>query len=546
MRVAIDIETNAPVNDTITSLWLQWSDNDRALVVGNDIAITIAALANNTSITDYIFHFAQFDLNLMGEEFRQKTYGRIRDTGLMSRARGEINSSLKHLGNYYTARPGNYAWLQPGTKFSFDDETYGAEDIEVTWQLFKRWESELDKPVVELMNRAVVMAACQTHKGSAIDLQALDTLAISGKVAEQELRQVLIDRYGCEPTNDNLVDALNAKGYSLTKKTKGGKEALDDTVLEELGLTDILDWRHAAKLDSSFIGKMKSLIRPDGMMPHEQKMMNAKTGRSTMKDYNWQQVPRKGPVKGLLVSRFEGGLIGSVDLSQAELRVACYLSGDEAMAEWLQMTDAHRFNASMAFNVPFDEVTDEQRTDAKSVVFRLLYGGSAITDGQKRVEQYLRGAFKKFFQWHARTVREATTNLSITDYFGKTCGLKQIKDQRGKWAVGRAGVNSPIQGLASHLSIHITVNMWELFRKHKLQSLVLMGIHDSVILDVHPDEVDIVTKITQQAFRSVFTETPIGKIPMASKLPMTGELLYGVSWADTKNGTKILCSTLGD
>src|SRR5260221_7447347 len=142
MVVVIDVESNAPINDTITTLWLQWGDNDRARIVGDDIPIAIKYLANNTTITDYIFHNAAFDLWMLGEEFRQAVYGKVRDTLMMSRARGDTVSNLKHLGNYYTARPGNYAWLEPGTKFSFDDETYGAEDIEVTWQLYHKWKGE--------------------------------------------------------------------------------------------------------------------------------------------------------------------------------------------------------------------------------------------------------------------------------------------------------------------------------------------------------------------------------------------------------------------
>jgi DNA polymerase-1 len=410
--------------------------------------------------------------------------------------------------------------------------------------VIKRWEKELDKPVVELMNRAVVMFSCQTAVGTTINLQALDTLAIDGKKLEQDLKAGLIEKYGCDPgQTDTLASRLRTMGYPLNRQTKTGKDALTKEALNELGLYDIIEWRQAQKLDSSFVGKIKSLIRSDGRLPHHQKVMEAKTGRTSMSDFNWQQAGRKGPTKGLLISQFPGGIIGSVDLAQAELRVACLLSGDLDMMEWLLMTDAHRFNAAMAFGVKFEDVTDEQRTDAKTVVFRLIYGGSAITDGQKIVEKYLRSRFKKFFQWFERTRKEAMSECEITDYFGKTCGLAQILDWRGKWAVGRAGVNSPIQGLASHIAIHITVKIWELFREYGLQSLVLFGVHDSIVMDIHPEEKDIVVSIVKQAFRSVM-DTLIGQLALAKRLPISGELQFGSSWADTKNGDKILCSSL--
>ncbi len=197
----------------------------------------------------------------------------------------------------------------------------------------------------------------------------------------------------------------------------------------------------------------------------------------------------------------------------------------------------------MAFNVPFDEVTDEQRTDAKTVVFRLIFGGSAITEGQKVVEAYLRKEFKKFFRWSDSIKKEGMSNLEVTDLFGKTCGLKEILDNRGKWAVGRSAINSPIQGLASHCAIYITVRIWELFRECYMQSLVLFGVHDSIVCDCHPNEKELLIKATQQAFKDLFS-WGLKDIPMAHKLPLEGELQFGKSLADTKNGEKIKCSTL--
>ncbi len=388
------------------------------------------------------------------------------------------------------------------------------------------------------------MFTCQRYKGSAIDLEVLDNIAIEGHKLAVRLKEELDIKYAVDiASNDLLTARLTELGYRLGKKTKTGKLSIDDEVLEEQDLLDILEWRKAQKLDSSFVGKIKNLIRPDGFLPHEQKAMAAKTGRTTMTNYNHQQSGRRGPVKGLLISRFEGGEISSVDLAQNELRTSCYISEDEVMREWLEKTDAHRFNASMAFNVPFDEVTDEQRTDAKTVVFRLIFGGSAITEGQKVVEAYLRKEFKKFFRWSDSIKREGMSNLEVTDLFGKTCGLKEILDNRGKWAVGRSAINSPIQGLASHCAIYITVRIWELFRECDMQSLVLFGVHDSIVCDCHPNEKELLIKATQQAFKDLFS-WGLKDIPMAHKLPLEGELQFGKSLADTKNGEKIKCSTL--
>lgn len=538
--MVIDLETTGldPFTDTITTLGLQWSNTERAVITGEAIWPTIARLIDYEASIPFIFHNAQFDLGFLGTEFRKSTYGRIRDTMVRAKARGELVASLKHLGNYYTARPGNYAWHDAGTKHSFDEPAYICEDLDVTWRLWQLWQNDGLKPVVELMERAVSMTATQTYEGTAINRPLLDKLVEDGLAAKAILHDELVTEYGVDPNKtDELIAVLTERGYVFSKKTESGKDALTSDVLEEYGLDKLLEYRKLAKLDSAFVGKMQSLIRSDGMLPHRQTMLGADTGRSTMSDYNHQQSGRKGPVRQLLVSRFENGLIGAVDLAQAELRVACYVSGDEVMAEWLQQKDAHRLNASMAFNVSFDEVTEDQRFQAKAVVFRTIYGGRPITDGQKTVHAYLEGKFAKLFKWIYTTRDEAIKRNVVTDPWGKTRNLLKVLDYKGKWAVGRAGINSPVQGLASHLAIWLTVRCWELFQENLLESKVLFGVHDSIIFDVHPSEVQPVTLLVQQAFR----ELPLHLFPLHEKLPITGELQFGSNFATVKEGMKILC-----
>lgn len=546
--MVIDLETTGlnPKKDTITVLGLQWGPESRALITGDKIAEMIDYVAG-LPIENVVFHNGQFDLGFMGSDFRSKTYGRIRDTMIRAKARGELVAGLKHLGNLYTARPGNYAWAD-NTKegHQFDDPAYVCEDLDVTWRLFTMWEKEGAKPVVNLMERAIVMACDQTSVGSWIDMTALDTLADEGAKTAARLKVELTEKYGVDPgQQESLVAVLRDLGYTLSRKTASGKDALTAEVLEELMLYDILEWRRAMKLDSAFVGKMRKLIREDGTLPHRQTMLGADTGRTTMTDFNWQQAGRKGPVKGLLTSRFKNGLIAAVDLAQAELRVGCIVSLDEIMLEWLKQKDAHRVNAANAFNVLFEEVTEDQRNAAKTIVFRLMYGGGAVTESQKRVEKYLRATFKKLFAKLELDGKKAMADRRIEDFYGKVRNLLGVWDNRGKWGCKRAGINSPIQGFASHIAIEITLRIWELFRECGLRSLVLFGVHDSIVMDVHPDEVTVVTAIVQQAFRDLLN-TPFGKLPFARLLAMEGDLQFGTSWSDTKNGDKIPCSSLSE
>jgi DNA polymerase-1 len=261
-----------------------------------------------------------------------------------------------------------------------------------------------------------------------------------------------------------------------------------------------------------------------------------------MKDFNFQQVPKKGPSKKLIVSRFESGQILQVDLSQAELRIAAYLSNDHEFAAALMRGDMHRENAARAFGVEEAEVTDDQRFQAKAVIFRTIYGGRPITDGQKRVYAYAERAFPDLFKWMKRMQNSSITNKSVTDPYGKTRNLNAVFDYRGKWAVGRAGINSPVQGVASHTALEITLYAWNSARY--ALSKVLFGVHDSTIADVHPDETEFMINVFKQSFLNLAC-TPIGKFELFSTLPLTGDLQIGVNWAALKTAPVIKCSSKG-
>ena len=532
--VVVDIETNAPINDTMTALGIQWSDTERAQITDPDQMQWALNVIADSPVENIVLHSAQYDMSFFSPEWRAKTYGRIRDTILMAKANGagQGEAGLKNLCNRYTSRPGNYAWANE--TFSYDDPAYHAEDLEVTWRLFKLWGKQ-DKLVVEVMQRAASMCCEQTYLGSKVDTARLTTLAgdIDKDLAKQE--PLLKAKYDCEDLNSNdvLVASLIRKGYTFKKATNGGKVAIDAEVLKDLGLPDIVEYRELRKLESTMLRKFNTLLRPDGTVPHHQNLMGTETGRTSMSEINWQQA--YGIAKELLVSRFEGGSIGSVDLSQAEIRTGCYNSGDVEMAEWALMKDAHRVNASNAFQVLFEEVTDEQRFAAKAIIFRAMFGGQGITEPQKRVEVYAKSKFKRFFKWVEYARAKAMRTNEVTDAWGKRRDLKRKLTEAGKWAVGRCGINGPIQGLASHCAMWLTVRTWELLRDFK--SLVLFGVHDSIVFDIYPGEEYNVLSALDTAFRELGVMLR-SQFEIAKLLPLEGEFQVGANWYATKTGEK--------
>lgn len=554
-KVVIDLETTIELDPAyygkVTAFGIQWSETDRAIITGEHevksaIAQVTAELMRGTLKEVWGQNF-QYDMGFMGADFRSVALGKVKDTNIRARARGDKRAGLKHLANLYTARPGCYAWFKPGTEFRYEDPAYITEDLESTWRLSKLFDKDGERLVVQIMERAIVMCADQSAEGSQIDMTRLDTLLEDSQKTLHALELTIKSKYGVNPGQvDELIKVLESQGYKFTKKTKTGKDSLTADVLLEHGLEDLYDWRQVQKFDSAFIGKMRTMIRPNGRLPHYQSMMAADTGRSTCKYFNYQQMPRKGPGKSLLISRYKGGKIAQVDLSQAELRIAAYLSGDSKFAAVLMLKDAHRYNASLAFNVPFDEVTDEQRNAAKTVVFRLIYGGQPVTEAHKRVAAYLKQEFPVLMAWIESSGKLAMKHNSVTDPFGKTRNLLDILSYRGRWGVRRAGINSPVQGVASHCAIYLMLRIWEMLGDNMALSKVLIGIHDSTVIDVHPDEEQLVEGIVGQAFRDLYCLIK-PMFPLAKTLPLTGDYQLAVggthSWADTKKAPVVIMST---
>lgn len=539
--VAIDLETTGldSSTDTIQQIWVQWGDTQR-VCIENHFEETIQRLSQAKEL---IFHNAHFDLQFLGQEFRHRTYGKIRDTLMMARARGELVGSLKHLGNCYTNRPGNYAWHQAGLDHQFTDKSYGAEDVDVTWKLYHLWEKD-QTLVIEIMNKAQSVFADQTVNGTFIDIETLGTIQEQGLQYLQSTKQELTEKYEVDPGHqEELCQVLINRGYQLNKKTKSGEEALTAQVLEELGLYDILEYRRAQKLDSAFISKMKNLLRLNRTIPHHQSALDARTGRTTMTSFNWQQLPRKGPGKKLVISRFENGMILNCDLQAAEVRLACWISGDKKLAHTLNSKDIHTENAARGLKKDPKDITEDERYDAKSMIFRSIFGGSPQNEQQKRIHTYMVQEFFDLFQWIQKQKKIGQSQFKVTDPLGKVTNMLQKLDYAGKWACGRLGINAPIQGSQSHIAIWLTCRVWELLKNY--QSLVLFGVHDSMLIDCHPTEVEIVIRAIKQAFKELH-KTFISIFPIMNILPMIGEVQVGHSWADCKVAQKIIISSHGD
>lgn len=292
-----------------------------------------------------------------------------------------------------------------------------------------------------------------------------------------------------------------------------------------------------------------------------------------MKGPNLQQVTRTGPSKTVFKSRWyrdrngyvmayhsfvklygaaateraveDGylvcvGKIGLIDLAQAELRSACLISVDEEFAEAIRSGDPHRFAASIAFKMRPEDVPAPLRKKVKGVVFGKLYGGSnsglakRIGVGEaevKEVDQKVFGRFKKLASWLKMIKEQGVNDLFIEDVFGRRRDLQDLMWNEGPNSVGRKACNTPIQALASHMAMTILTNTSRFLRERGLKTRTLFGIHDSTLLDIHPeDDLMAVCQCVQDGFMCLH-DTPLRDMELWPFLPIEGELIIGKSWA---------------
>lgn len=492
-----------------------------------------------------VMHNGLFDLSWLmyyaGLEFSPgiKTI----DTMLLAHVAGERRLSLKHLSMMY----GNFK----GRRNTLDaDELYLIEDILTTELLWEKFEPKYRTFAGRLVCEAVkTFSECKVN-GVHIDADVLFQL-------RDEYKELEENPYDFNPnSNQELADYFIQNGVELTEKTPSGNYSVAQGVLEQIKhplVEEYLEYKAKLNIYQKYILPYTNLeeyhLRPNI------KLWGTETGRLSCSDPNVQQIPNRSNFKGIFRSRFKNGYIGTIDLDRAELGIAALLSGDRAYAEALTSQDFHRLVAAKTFNLEFDEVTKHQRFIAKSVNFGgVLYGGSARGIANRigveeesvfAIQEWYKEAFPVLTKWIDDQKVLAQRTKQVTTYFGRTRYLHGLNYGQ----VSRFGVNTAVQSVASDVMLFIVVQLSIYMRIEKLKSKILFPVHDELLLDIHPNELEEMEKLLQAAFRAIL-QTSLGKLELSSILPISGTLEYGDSWLELKsdkytpNGT-LFISSLG-
>lgn len=305
------------------------------------------------------------------------------------------------------------------------------------------------------------------------------------------------------------------------KKTKTGYSTAAD-VLEKLAqdvpiVNEILEYRGLMKLKSTYADGLASCIGEDGRIHTNFNQTVTATGRISSTDPNLQNIPMRMELGRRIRKVFvpaKDHVFIDADYSQIELRILAHVSGDEQLiAAYHEDQDIHRITASKVFHVPFEEVTDLQRRNAKAVNFGIVYGISSFGLSQdlsitpKEAAVYIQQYFqtypgiKKFLDACVLDAKEKGYSVTL---FGRRRPIPELKSSNFmQRAFGeRIAMNSPIQGTAADIIKIAMVKVWKALRDAGLSSKLILQVHDELIIEAKKEEAQKALQILEESMKS--------------------------------------------
>ena len=396
---------------------------------------------------------------------------------------------------------------------------YAAEDADVTFQLAAKLrplleEAGQEKILREIEGPLLPVLIRMEMEGIAIDPHALKDIGVELQQQIDELAKSIQQHAGRsfniaspKQLGEILFDQLGLADKA--KKTKTGQYKTDEQTLATLEgkhpiISDILSWREATKLKSTYLDALPKFIVPQtGRIHTHFHQLVAATGRLASSDPNLQNIPVRSEAGRKIRKAFvprKGHVLLSCDYSQIELRVMAALANDATMIEaFRNNTDIHTITASKVFVVEPENVTSDMRRTAKMVNFGIIYGISAFglsqrlaiprTEAAAIIEAYFREypAIKDFMEL---TVAEARERGYVETLSGRRRYFPDLNsaNQNIRGNAERAAINTPIQGTAADMIKLAMIRIDALLREKPYQSKMLLQVHDELVFDLAREE----------------------------------------------------------
>ncbi|MEH6512431.1 MAG: DNA polymerase I [Maribacter arcticus] len=406
---------------------------------------------------------------------------------------------------------------------SVDKQTeYAVEDADITFQLAQHFRPELKEANTEKLFQDIEIPllrvlADMELEGINLDEEFLHSLSSDLNNDIGALEKQIYEDAGTEfnigspkQLGEILFDKL--KLVDKPKKTKTGQYSTAEDVLSYLAkdheiIQNVLHYRGLAKLKSTYVDALPEQVEPLTGRVHTDYMQTvAATGRLSSNNPNLQNIPirteRGRQVRKAFIPRDENYTLLAADYSQIELRIIAALSEETTMIEAFKNgEDIHASTASKVFDVPLEEVTREQRSNAKTVNFGIIYGVSAFglsnqtdlsrSEAKELIDTYYK-TYPKLRNYMSEQVDFARENGYVQTVLGRRRYLKDINGSNAivRGAAERNAVNAPIQGSAADIIKIAMINIHKKLEEGSYKSKMLLQVHDELVFDIYNPELE--------------------------------------------------------
>ncbi len=409
---------------------------------------------------------------------------------------------------------------------------YAAEDADVTMKLQQvLWEKLSKEPSLEKLFKEMELPLLgvlsrMERRGVLIDSDALflQSNEITNRLSELEEQAYALagQPFNLASTKQLQEILFDKLGLPVIQKTPKGAPSTNEEVLEELAFSHelpkvLVEHRGLSKLKSTYTDKLPQMVNPQtGRVHTSYHQAVTATGRLSSSDPNLQNIPIRNEegrrIRQAFIAR-EGFTVVAADYSQIELRIMAHLSQDQGLINaFTQGKDIHRSTAAEIFGVALDEVTSEQRRNAKAINFGLIYGMSAfglsrqLGIGRADAQSYMDLYFKRYpgVQTFMHDIREkAKAQGYVETLFGRRLYLPDINSSNGmrRKAAERVAINAPMQGTAADIIKRAMIQL-----DQKLQNdpdiAMIMQVHDELVFEVRSEKVSFYSELIKTQMES--------------------------------------------
>ncbi len=424
-------------------------------------------------------------------------------------------------------------------KFIYETKDFYLKELEKEEELYLF--NDIEVPLTEVL-------ADMEFTGINVSKDYLEKMGaeINEKLAlvEEEIYELAGEKFNIMSPKQ-LADILFVKmGLPYPKRVKDNSYSTSKEILDKVApyspiIDKILDYRTLSKLYNNYIVGLISEIKPDGKIHTLFNQTLTRTGRLSCSEPNLQNIPARLEYGKLIRKAFypeKDSIILSSDYSQIELRVFAAMSNAENLIEaFKEGNDIHAKTASDIFNIPIENVTKDQRRQAKAVNFGILYGISSfglsedlnidLSKAKDFIDNYLK-TYPRISEYMKETIESAHKLGYVKTLMNRKRIIEELnnKNYMIRQSGERMALNTPIQGTSADILKKAMVEIYKEFAKRNLKSKMLIQVHDELVFNVLKSEEDEVEKIVRDIMENTYKLS----------VPLVVDINKGIDWYDAK------------